>query len=168
VVDAAGPTDSAPQGTRHQRLLQPLWWSLSDPPTAPPGGLPSTYCSTSVVDVVGPTGSTPRGPTIYILQLSGSHSQTSGSTSQRATMSRTFLSKKKFHNLSQGGSRGHCQYLADQVPLHISFKSRQVADRTSTRCHVPYGSGPRLPAEMGCNVVTCPIAPDCSDLMKVP
>jgi hypothetical protein len=38
VVDAVGPTDSAPQGDRHRHLLQPWWWPLLDPPTAPPRG----------------------------------------------------------------------------------------------------------------------------------
>jgi hypothetical protein len=42
----------------------------------------------------------PRGPTANILQLSGSHSQTSGNASQGPTMSRTFLNKKKFRILT--------------------------------------------------------------------
>jgi hypothetical protein len=36
-----------------------------------------------------------------------------------------------------------CRYPADRVLLHTSFKSRQVAERASTCCHVPYDSGPR-------------------------
>jgi hypothetical protein len=38
VADAAGPTGSASQGGRHQRRLQPQWWTLPDPLTAPPRG----------------------------------------------------------------------------------------------------------------------------------
>jgi hypothetical protein len=38
VVDAAGPTGSAPQGARHQRRLQPRWWTMLDLPAAPPRG----------------------------------------------------------------------------------------------------------------------------------
>jgi hypothetical protein len=72
-------------GGHHHCRLQPWWWTLSDLPTAPPrgpaidvvfniggghyqtrrqrlpGGPPSMSSSTSVVDTVGPTGSTPRG-----------------------------------------------------------------------------------------------------------
>jgi hypothetical protein len=55
-----------PQGARHGRLLQPRWWTLLDPPVAPPRGPPSTSSSTSVVDVAGPTDSAPRGPTIDV------------------------------------------------------------------------------------------------------
>jgi hypothetical protein len=41
---------------------------LSDPPTAPLGGPPSTSTSTSVVDAVWPTNSTPTEPAIDILK----------------------------------------------------------------------------------------------------
>jgi hypothetical protein len=51
-----------------------------------------------------------------------------------------------------------CRYPADWVPLHTSFKSRQVAGHASMRCHMPYGSGPHLPAEMDSGAATCPIA----------
>jgi hypothetical protein len=59
-----------------------------------------------------------------------------------------------------------CRYPADQVPLHTSFKSRQVAWRASMSCHVPYGSGPHLPAEMGSDAATCPIAPDLASRLR--
>jgi hypothetical protein len=52
--------------------------------------------------MVGATGSLtlpPKGPAVDVLQLSGSRSQTTGNTSQGVTMSRTFLSKKKFGSL---------------------------------------------------------------------
>jgi hypothetical protein len=39
MVDVVGPADSALQGARHQRRLQPRWWTLLDPPTAAPRGL---------------------------------------------------------------------------------------------------------------------------------
>jgi hypothetical protein len=78
--------------TRHQRL-QLRWWSLSDPPPAPPrgptidvfnfgggrcrtcrqhqlGGPPSTS-STSVVVAAGPAASTPRGPAIDVFNFGG-------------------------------------------------------------------------------------------------
>jgi hypothetical protein len=45
MVAAFGPTDSNPQGARHQCQLQLRWWPLPDP-----------------------TGSTPKGPTIDILK----------------------------------------------------------------------------------------------------
>jgi hypothetical protein len=61
----------------------------------------------------------------------------------------------------------HCRYPADQVPLHISFKSRQVTGCASTRCHVPYGSGPRLSSKVGFDVVTCPMAPDLNSRLRV-
>jgi hypothetical protein len=44
------------------------------------------------VDVLQLSGT--MGPTADVLQLSGNRSQTSGNASQGATMSRTFLSKK--------------------------------------------------------------------------
>jgi hypothetical protein len=47
-----------------------------------------------MVDAPGSPTPPPKGPTADILQLSGSHSQTSGNASQGATMSRMFLSKK--------------------------------------------------------------------------
>jgi hypothetical protein len=51
-----------------------------------------------------------------------------------------------------------CRYHADQIPLYISFKSRQLA--AFTRCHVPYGFGHRLPIEMGSSAATCHMTPD--------
>jgi hypothetical protein len=62
------------------------------------------------------------------------------------------------HNLSRGGSRGHCRYPTDRVPLHTSLKSRQVAVRASTHCHLPYGSKPYLPAEVGSGAAMCHMA----------
>jgi hypothetical protein len=38
VVATTEPTDSAPQEACHRRLLQPRWWPLPDPSTAPPMG----------------------------------------------------------------------------------------------------------------------------------
>jgi hypothetical protein len=38
VVDIVGPAGSAPQGGHHRRLLQPQWWMLPDPLTAPSRG----------------------------------------------------------------------------------------------------------------------------------
>jgi hypothetical protein len=38
VVDAARPAGSTPQGVRHQCHLQHQWWTLPDPPEAPPRG----------------------------------------------------------------------------------------------------------------------------------
>jgi hypothetical protein len=54
MVDAVGPTDSAPLGARHRRHLQ-----------------------NSVVDAARPAGSTPRGPTIDVFfNLGGGRYQT--------------------------------------------------------------------------------------------
>jgi hypothetical protein len=39
-----------------------------------------------------------------------------------------------------------CRYPTDRVPSHISFKTRQRAGCASTCCHIPYTSGPCLPA----------------------
>jgi hypothetical protein len=52
------------------------------------------------------------------------------------------------------------RYPADRVPLYTSFKSRPVAERASACCHVPYGSGPHLSAEMGSGAAACPATPD--------
>jgi hypothetical protein len=60
----------------------------------------------------------------------------------------------------------HCRYLVDQLPLHTSFKSRQIAGRASTRCHMPYVSGPRLSAEMGSGAATCPMARDLASQLR--
>jgi hypothetical protein len=51
----------------------------------------------------------------------------------------------RVHSLSRGGSMSHCRYPADRVPLHTSLKSRQVARRASTHCHMPYGSDASRP-----------------------
>jgi hypothetical protein len=58
------------------------------------------------------------------------------------------------------------RYPADQVLLHISFKSRQVAGRASTLCRMPYDSGPRLSAEIGFGAATCPIALDLASRLR--
>jgi hypothetical protein len=59
-----------------------------------------------------------------------------------------------------------CQYPVDQVPIYTSFKSRQVAGRVSTHCHVSYGSGSHLPAEMGAGVATCHMASDLASRLR--
>jgi hypothetical protein len=61
---------------------------------------------------------------------------------------------------------GDCWYPVDWVPLHTSFKSRQVAGSASTRCHVPYDSKPHLTAEMGSGAAMCPIAPDLTSWLR--
>jgi hypothetical protein len=65
-----------------------------------------------------------------------------------------------FHWFVSKYQYGSCQYPADRVPLHTSLKSRQVAGRVFTHYHVPYGSGPHLPAEVGSSATTCPMASD--------
>jgi hypothetical protein len=62
---------------------------------------------------------------------------------------------------------GQCWYPTDQVPLHIRFKTRQVAGHASTRYHVPYGSGPCLSAEIGSDAATWSMAPDLALLAEV-
>jgi hypothetical protein len=59
-----------------------------------------------------------------------------------------------------------CRYPTDRVPLHISLKSRQVVGHASTHCHMLYGSGPRLPVELGSNAATCPMAPDLASQLR--
>jgi hypothetical protein len=59
-----------------------------------------------------------------------------------------------------------CRYPSDQVLLHINFKSRQVAGRASTLCHMPYDSGPRLSIEIGFGAVICPIALDLASRLR--
>jgi hypothetical protein len=59
-----------------------------------------------------------------------------------------------------------CRYPIDQVPLHTSFMSRQVAGRVSIRCHMPYDSGPRLPVEMGFGAATCPMTLDLTSRLR--
>jgi hypothetical protein len=84
MVDAVGPTSSAPRGpaidvifklsdercrthwhapqaARHRHRLQTRWWMLPDPPIVPPRGPSIDVASNSVVDIVGPTGSAPHG-----------------------------------------------------------------------------------------------------------
>jgi hypothetical protein len=61
---------------------------------------------------------------------------------------------------------GHCRYPADRVPLHTSLKSIQVVGRASTRCHMPYGSGPRLLTEVGSSIAMCPMAPGLASWLK--
>jgi hypothetical protein len=85
VVAAAGPIGSTPLWAHHRRPLQPRWWPLPDPPTAPlrvsaidvlfnlggghcrthrqhpPGGPPSTSSSTLMVATAGPADSAPLG-----------------------------------------------------------------------------------------------------------
>jgi hypothetical protein len=61
---------------------------------------------------------------------------------------------------------GSCWYPVDRIPPHTSFKSRQVVGHASTRCHVSYGFGPRLSAEMGSGATTCPMAPDLTSRLR--
>jgi hypothetical protein len=129
--------------------------------------------------MVGTVGSTalapPRLPVVDVSYVDGGRSRISVSTSQGprrrrflalmvgaprspaptpprgATMSSTFLTKSFFRV---------CRYPTDRVPLHTSLKSRQIVGRASTHCHVPCGSGPHLPAEVGSSAAMCPMAPD--------
>jgi hypothetical protein len=68
-------------------------------------------------------------------------------------------------SLSRGGPGGHCRYLADRVPLHTSFKSRQSARRASTRHHVPCSTRPCLFTKAGSGASMCPVAPDPASLL---
>jgi hypothetical protein len=61
---------------------------------------------------------------------------------------------------------GHCWYPADRVPLHTSLKSRQVVGCASTHCHVPYGSEPCLPTEVGFDAATCHMALDLASRLR--
>jgi hypothetical protein len=60
----------------------------------------------------------------------------------------------------------HCRYPADRIPLHTSLKSRQVTGRASTHCHMPYGSGPHLPVEIGSGIAMCPMAPELASWLR--
>jgi hypothetical protein len=63
-----------------------------------------------------------------------------------------------------------CSYLLlsvpCRVPLHKSFKSRQVAGRASTHCRVPYGSGSHLPVKVGFGAAMCSMASDLISRMR--
>jgi hypothetical protein len=59
-----------------------------------------------------------------------------------------------------------CLYPADQILIHISFKSIQVTGYASTRCHMPYGSGHRLPVEIGSDVVMCRMISDLASWLR--
>jgi hypothetical protein len=63
-------------------------------------------------------------------------------------------------------ARGHCQYPVDRVPPHTSFKTTQGAGRASMHCHVPYGSGPCLHAEIGSSPATCPVVLDLTSQLR--
>jgi hypothetical protein len=60
---------------------------------------------------------------------------------------------------------GECRYLADQVPLHTSFKSRQGTRCAPTCHHVPYSNCSSLPVTVGSRAATCPVAPDPASLI---
>jgi hypothetical protein len=59
-----------------------------------------------------------------------------------------------------------CRYPTNSVPLHISFKSRQVAVSVSTCCHVPYGSGPHLSAEISSGAALCLMTPNLTSRLR--
>jgi hypothetical protein len=61
---------------------------------------------------------------------------------------------------------GVYRYPTDRVPLHTSLKSRQVVGHASTHCHMSYGSGPRLPAEVRSGIATCPMASDLTSQLR--
>jgi hypothetical protein len=66
-----------PQGGRHRRRLQPRWWTLSDPPVAPPRGQPLTLSSNLMTDAVGRPSSASQGPSINVIfKLGGERCQT--------------------------------------------------------------------------------------------
>jgi hypothetical protein len=69
------------------------------------------------------------------------------------------------HCLSRGGPRGHYRYLADRVPLHTSFKSRQGAGCAPTCRHMSCGTGPCLPAKVCSEATTRPVTPDSASLI---
>jgi hypothetical protein len=59
-----------------------------------------------------------------------------------------------------------CRYPIDRVPPHTRFKPRQGDGHASVHCHVPYDSGPCLPAEAGSSTATCPMALDPASLLE--
>jgi hypothetical protein len=59
-----------------------------------------------------------------------------------------------------------CRCPTDRVPLHTSLKSREAVGHASTHCHVSYGSGPRLQAEVGSGATMCPMAPDLASQLR--
>jgi hypothetical protein len=78
VVDAAGPTGSAPQGVHHRRLLQPRWWTSLDSSTTPPRGARHRRClQPRWWTLLDPSTAPPRGSTIdVVFKLGGGHCQT--------------------------------------------------------------------------------------------
>jgi hypothetical protein len=59
-----------------------------------------------------------------------------------------------------------CRYPEDRVPPHTSSKLRQGAGRASTRCHISCSFRPHLPAEVGSDATTCPMALDIASLLR--
>jgi hypothetical protein len=51
------------------------------------------------------------------------------------------------------------------TPIY-SLKSRQVAERVSTHCHVSYGSRPCLPAEVSSGAAMCPMPSDLTSRLR--
>jgi hypothetical protein len=71
----------------------------------------------------------------------------------------------RIRSLSRGGSGGHCRYPADWVPLHTSFKSRQVAGHAPTWRHVLCSTESCLPAKVGYGAAMCAVASDPASLI---
>jgi hypothetical protein len=59
-----------------------------------------------------------------------------------------------------------CRYHVDQVPQHISFKTRLGAGRAPMCRHVSYSTGSCLSAKVGSKVVTCPATPYPTSLIR--
>jgi hypothetical protein len=53
----------------------------------------------------------------------------------------------------------NCRHPEDWVPPHTSSKSRQGAERASTRCHASCSFGPHLPTEVGSGAAMCHMVP---------
>jgi hypothetical protein len=60
----------------------------------------------------------------------------------------------------------NCRHPEDHVPPHTSSKSRQGAERASTRCHTSCSFGPHLPTDVGSGATTCHATPDLTSLLR--
>jgi hypothetical protein len=61
VVDATGPTDSAPREPAIDVIFKTRWWTMPDSPIAPPGGCHRCHLQNSMADAAGPVGSALQG-----------------------------------------------------------------------------------------------------------
>jgi hypothetical protein len=113
----------------------------------------------------------PREPAIDVSDIGGGRSRVSISASQGVGHHRHYHRCLPRFCSTRGALPlqlpvGHCRYPVDRVPPHVCFKLRQGVGRASMHYHVPYSSGPHLPAEVGSGAAICSTAPDLASLPR--